>query len=95
MRPPKIITARSDGNQFIALQHTAPRIQFGVDFWLGWAGLHSTPSGFPGFPVLLSGLGALHAVFLKENRTPGRVQGSVQEIRGYPAGATSVDGLLK
>jgi hypothetical protein len=41
----KIIKARSEGNQFIALQHTAPRIQFGVDLWQSWNRLHSTPFG--------------------------------------------------
>ena len=32
----KIIKARSEGNQFIAIQHTAPRIQFGVDLSQSW-----------------------------------------------------------
>ena len=36
----------------------------------------------PRFPVKLSGFRALHAPFLKERRTRGPVQGSVQEIRG-------------
>ncbi len=34
-----------------------------------------------GFPVELAGVGALHAAFLNESRTRGRVQRSVQEIR--------------
>jgi hypothetical protein len=36
---------------------------------------------FPGFPVQLSGSGALLAAFLNESRIRGRVQRSVQEIR--------------
>src|ERR1700685_1197018 len=35
----------------------------------------------PEFPVQLGGFGTLHAAFLNESRTRGRVQGRVQEIR--------------
>ena len=37
--------------------------------------------GFPGFPVKLVGVDTLHAAFLNESRTRGRVQRNVQEIR--------------
>jgi glycogen debranching enzyme len=40
---------------------------------------------FPEFPVELGGVGALHAAFLTESRTRGRVRGGVQEIRVAPA----------
>ena len=36
----------------------------------------------PGFPVELVGVDELHAAFLNESRTRGRIQRSVQEIRG-------------
>jgi hypothetical protein len=48
MRTPKIIKARSEGNQFIAIQHTAPRIQFGVDLWVPWnSPFHVLRESFP------------------------------------------------
>ena len=39
----------------------------------------------PGFPVELIGTGELHAAFLNESRTRGRVQRSAQEIRAEAA----------
>ena len=39
------------------------------------------PLRYPGFPVELGGVGELHAAFLTESRTRGRVRRSVQEIR--------------
>src|ERR1700689_1003200 len=36
----------------------------------------------PGFPVEFVGVDELHAAFLNESRTRGRVRGSLQEIRG-------------
>jgi hypothetical protein len=41
--------------------------------------------GFPRISCAAPGFGALHAVFVKENRTRGRVQFSVQEIRVAPS----------
>jgi hypothetical protein len=43
------------------------------------------------FPVQLGGSGALHAAFLKESRTRGRVQGSVQEIRDIVFGPGTLE----
>jgi hypothetical protein len=45
----------------------------------------------PEFPVDANGFHKLHAPFLKERRTRGLVQGSVQEIRGV---CTGVAGAL-
>ena len=41
-----------------------------------------TGAPYPRFPVKLLGFRAPYAPFLKERRTRGRVQRSVQEIRG-------------
>jgi len=38
----------------------------------------------PGFPVEFGGVGEVHAAFLNESRTRGRVQRSAQEIRVHP-----------
>jgi hypothetical protein len=46
--------------------------------------------GYPGFPVQLGGSGALHAAFLKESRTRGRVQCGVQEIQDAPSYSAQV-----
>src|SRR5882672_1884933 len=50
----------------------------------------------PEFPVGSNGFHKLHAPFLKERRTRGRIQGSLQEIRGVCTGvAGALHGLNK
>ncbi len=50
------------------------------------AGLTFGARPYSGFPVELVGVGELHAAFLNESRTRGRIQRSVQEIRGIVKG---------
>jgi hypothetical protein len=56
-----------------------------------WTGAHG-----PEFPVGFNGFHKLHAPFLKERRTRGRIQGSLQEIRGVCAGISgALHGLTR
>jgi hypothetical protein len=46
-----------------------------------WTGAPGWPKRTPGFPVVLAGVGALHAAFLNESRTRSPWWRPVQEIR--------------
>jgi hypothetical protein len=50
------------------------------DFLWGWWRFMGSNPGSRGFPVEFGGVGEVHAAFLNESRTRGRVQRSVQEI---------------
>jgi hypothetical protein len=55
------------------------------------AELQIPPLRYPGFPVELDGVDALHAPFFTEGRTRGLVQRSVAGKSGYaPVGMTKV-----
>jgi hypothetical protein len=68
-------------NAFPSVSAVPPGLAHGCEMFPGLASWATFRSPLPGFPVELGGSGKLHAPFLNERRTRGRVQRCVQEIR--------------